>query len=250
MEFRGLTFAYDGTRVLHDIDLTVPAGTTRGHRGADRLGQEHPREPAPAALTTRRRGRCSWTATTCGVCPSRRCAGAVGFVPQETFLFSDTGARERRLRPVAGRRRTGRWQWAAEVAQLAKDVRDFPKGFETFVGERGITLSGGQKQRTALARALAVDPRILVLDDSLSSVDTETEEEILRGLRDVRADADHLPRLPPRLDREGRRPHRGAARGPDRRARHPRGAPGPGRLLRRPPPPPAPGEGDGDGVSA
>jgi ATP-binding cassette subfamily B protein len=76
---------------------------------------------------------------------------------------------------------------AAEVAQLAKDVREFPRGFETFVGERGITLSGGQKQRTAVARALALDPRILVLDDSLSSVDTETEEEILNGLRALRA---------------------------------------------------------------
>jgi ATP-binding cassette subfamily B protein len=75
--------------------------------------------------------------------------------------------------------------WAAEVAQLAKDVADFPKGYDTFVGERGITLSGGQKQRTALARALAGDPPILVLDDALASVDTETEEQILKGLRQV-----------------------------------------------------------------
>jgi ATP-binding cassette subfamily B protein len=73
----------------------------------------------------------------------------------------------------------------AEIAQLARDVKDFPNGYETFVGERGITLSGGQKQRTALARALAQDPRILVLDDSLSAVDTETEERILLGLREV-----------------------------------------------------------------
>jgi len=73
------------------------------------------------------------------------------------------------------------------VAQLAEEVRGFPAGFETFVGERGITLSGGQKQRTALARALAVDPRILILDDALSSVDTYTEEEILKGLRSVMA---------------------------------------------------------------
>ncbi len=71
------------------------------------------------------------------------------------------------------------------MAQLQKDLRDFPLGFETTVGERGITLSGGQKQRAALARALAVDPRILVLDDALSAVDTETEEQILQGLRDV-----------------------------------------------------------------
>jgi ATP-binding cassette subfamily B protein len=108
---------------------------------------------------------------------------AVGFVPQESFLFSDT-VREN----VAFGLRGGdaeRVEWAAEVAQLTADIRDFPKGFETPVGERGITLSGGQKQRTALARALAVDPRILVLDDTLSAVDTQTEERILQGLREV-----------------------------------------------------------------
>jgi ATP-binding cassette subfamily B protein len=71
------------------------------------------------------------------------------------------------------------------VGQLEKDLRDFPQGLETTVGERGLTLSGGQKQRTALARALATDPRILVLDDALSAVDTETEEDILEGLREV-----------------------------------------------------------------
>src|SRR5690606_1072643 len=75
---------------------------------------------------------------------------------------------------------------AAAVARLDKDVAGFPKGFRTLVGERGITLSGGQKQRTALARALATDPRILVLDDALSAVDTYTEDEILHRLRDVR----------------------------------------------------------------
>jgi ATP-binding cassette, subfamily B, multidrug efflux pump len=74
---------------------------------------------------------------------------------------------------------------AAGVARLDKDVADFPKGYETMVGERGITLSGGQKQRTAIARAVVVDPRILVLDDALSAVDTYTEEEILGRLRQV-----------------------------------------------------------------
>jgi len=117
--------------------------------------------------------------------PLRVLRGAVGFVPQETFLFSAT----LRDNVALGLRDGGeeRWRWAAEVAQLAKDVADFPEGYETTVGERGITLSGGQKQRTALARALAVDPRILVLDDALSAVDTETEEAILKGLRQVLA---------------------------------------------------------------
>jgi ATP-binding cassette subfamily B protein len=108
--------------------------------------------------------------------------GAVGFVPQESFLFSDTI----RENIAFGARKEGEAvEWAAGVAQLAKDVQDFPEGYQTFVGERGITLSGGQKSRTALARALAVDPRILVLDDTLAAVDTETEEEILKGLRGV-----------------------------------------------------------------
>jgi ATP-binding cassette subfamily B protein len=115
--------------------------------------------------------------------PLETLRGAVGFVPQESFLFSATvrenvafGARGDGVAPA---------EWAAGVAQLEKDLGDFPQGFETTVGERGITLSGGQKQRAALARALAVDPRILVLDDALSAVDTETEEQILQGLREV-----------------------------------------------------------------
>ena len=108
---------------------------------------------------------------------------AVGFVPQETFLFSETvGENVTFGSPDASVERRA---WAAGVAQLAKDVEGFPKGYDTFVGERGITLSGGQKQRAAIARALATDPRILVLDDALASVDTYTEEEILRGLQDV-----------------------------------------------------------------
>jgi ATP-binding cassette subfamily B protein len=113
---------------------------------------------------------------------------AIGFVPQESFLFSDT-VRENVAfgLPGDGPARDQRVLWAADVAQLAADVQSFPQGFETFVGERGITLSGGQKQRTALARALATDPRILILDDAMSSVDTYTEEEILRRLREVMA---------------------------------------------------------------
>ena len=120
--------------------------------------------------------------------------GAIGFVPQEPFLFSDTiadnvafgfdamrygtggaGAAERRAKIEA----------AAAVARLDKDLADFPHGYDTMVGERGITLSGGQKQRTALARAIVIDPRILILDDALSAVDTYTEEEILVRLRSV-----------------------------------------------------------------
>jgi len=108
-------------------------------------------------------------------------------VPQETFLFSETVKENVAFGLPPGPDRDQRVRWAAEVAQLGKDVAGFPQGFETFVGERGITLSGGQKQRTALARALAIDPAILILDDALASVDTQTEEDILRGLRGVMA---------------------------------------------------------------
>jgi ATP-binding cassette subfamily B protein len=110
--------------------------------------------------------------------------------PQEPFLFSDTLEANIAFAPeVAGlpadeRRR--RVEQAAHLARLDKDVEGFPAGYDTTVGERGITLSGGQKQRTSLARALVADPRVLILDDSLSAVDTYTEDEILHRLREVR----------------------------------------------------------------
>ncbi len=107
----------------------------------------------------------------------------IGFVPQETFLFSDTireniafGVETASLHEVRA---------AAEAANIAGDIEGFPLQYETMVGERGITLSGGQKQRTAIARAIIRDPRILVLDDALSSVDTYTEERILHHLREI-----------------------------------------------------------------
>lgn len=109
----------------------------------------------------------------------------VGLVPQETFLFSDTLTNnilygtENGLREVVEK--------VSNIAQLSKDVKDFPNGYETILGERGITLSGGQKQRSTLARALAIDPKILILDDSFSAVDTHTEEEILKRLKEFMA---------------------------------------------------------------
>jgi ATP-binding cassette subfamily B protein len=118
--------------------------------------------------------------------PLAELRGAIGFVPQEPFLFSDTlsdnvafGWR------AADAEREQAVRAAAEIAQLDKDVREFPNGYQTVVGERGITLSGGQKQRAAIARAVIVDPRILILDDALSAVDTYTEEEILGRLKRV-----------------------------------------------------------------
>ena len=190
VEFRDLTFSYDGKPVLQHVDLKVPAGSTVAIVGPTGSGKSTlvsliPRlfEAPPGTLfvdghDVRR-------------IPLAVLRAAVGFVPQETFLFSDTvrenvafGLRATNVDEDEVKRRV---EWVAGVAQLARDVAEFPQGYDTFVGERGITLSGGQKQRAALARALAIRPPILVLDDALSAVDTYTEEEILKGLQSVRA---------------------------------------------------------------
>src|SRR5690606_13250122 len=105
----------------------------------------------------------------------------IGYVPQDVFLFSDTVANNIAFGVEAAE--AGAVEEAAREAELLDNVRDFPEGFETTVGERGITLTGGQKQRTSIARALLRDPRILVLDDALSAVDTKTESAILGHLR-------------------------------------------------------------------
>jgi ATP-binding cassette subfamily B protein len=117
--------------------------------------------------------------------PLRVLRGAIGFVPQEPFLFSTTIAENIAFGVEADAATPEAVRSVAAVARLDKDIDGFPKGYDTMVGERGITLSGGQKQRTAIARALLVDPRILILDDALSAVDTYTEEEILHRLREV-----------------------------------------------------------------
>ncbi len=107
----------------------------------------------------------------------------IGFVPQETFLFSATLAEN--IAWGAPHATRDQIRWAAEVAGLATDIESFPNGLDTVIGERGLTLSGGQKQRAAIARAILRNPRILILDDALSSVDTLTEEKILSGLSGV-----------------------------------------------------------------
>ena len=178
----GLTFAYGDTPVLHDLELEVPAGTRVAIVGPTGSGKSTlvsllPRlfDPPPGTVFV--------DGVDVRELPLAALRGAIGFVPQETFLFSATLRENVAFGLAEGA--AGRVEAAARIAQLDRDVADFPQGYETFVGERGITLSGGQKQRTALARALATDPRILVLDDALSSVDTETEERILEGLREV-----------------------------------------------------------------
>jgi ATP-binding cassette subfamily B protein len=188
IEIRNLTFSYPGTDrpVLRDVSLRIEAAQTVAFVGGTGSGKSTlisllPRQHEPPPRTVFIGG------VDIREIPLDRLRGAIGFVPQEPFLFSHTiaenvafGATESRSAGLQERIAA-----AAAVARLDKDVADFPRGFETTVGERGITLSGGQKQRTALARAVMVDPEILILDDALSAVDTYTEEEILSRLRGV-----------------------------------------------------------------
>jgi ATP-binding cassette subfamily B protein len=201
IEFRGLTFKYGETNVLEHVSARVSAGQIVALVGPTGSGKStlisllaRLYDPPPGTVFIDGVDVRLW--------PLAALRGAIGFVPQEPFLFSDTlaanvafgidavdgGTADLSGAPAdAGLTdlRRARVLSAAAVARLDKDVADFPAGYETLVGERGITLSGGQKQRTALARALAIDPKILILDDALSAVDTYTEEEILSRLRDV-----------------------------------------------------------------
>jgi len=185
VEVRDLTFAYgDGPPVLEHVSFRVESGQTVAIVGPTGSGKSTllnllPRlhEPPPGTVLVDGIDVREW--------PLAILRGAIGFVPQEPFLFSDRVAENIAFGagPVDDAEVPEPVRRAAAVARLDKDLADFPAGYDTMVGERGITLSGGQKQRTALARALMVDPRILLLDDALSAVDTYTEEQILRGLR-------------------------------------------------------------------
>jgi ATP-binding cassette, subfamily B, multidrug efflux pump len=182
IEFRNLSFSYNGVPVLHDIDLRIPAGTSMAIVGPTGSGKTTlvsliPRiyDAVPESVLIDGR-------------PIRDYALAdlrrnIGFVPQETFLFSET-VRENIAFGVQSAS-DEEVRWAAKAANIAAEIEDFPDKYKTLVGERGITLSGGQKQRTAIARALIRNPQILILDDALSSVDTQTEDKILNHLRDV-----------------------------------------------------------------
>ena len=182
IEFRGLNFSYDGKPVLHDLNLRVPAGSSLAIVGPTGSGKT-----TLVSLIPRIYDAESEMVLIDGQ-PIRDYSLAalrrnIGFVPQETFLFSD------RIREniALGMDSATDQQIhdAAEAANIATDIEGFPEGYETMVGERGITLSGGQKQRAAIARALIRNPKILILDDALSSVDTHTEDKILNHLRDV-----------------------------------------------------------------
>jgi ATP-binding cassette subfamily B protein len=209
IEFRSLTFAYDhqsisdgtsklsesklgvvalssavepGVAVLHNVSLKIPAGTSLAIVGPTGSGKSTlvsliPRiaEAAPGSVLIDGRPIREYSLETL-----RR---QIGYVSQETFLFSAT-IRENIAFGVEDATEE-QVHHAAEISRIAEDVEGFPEKYETMVGERGLTLSGGQKQRAAIARAVIREPRILVLDDALASVDTQTEEYILNGLREV-----------------------------------------------------------------
>jgi len=184
--FEQVWFAYPNARergwVLQDVSFTVPAGGSLGVVGATGAGKS-----TLAELLARTYDPDQGRVLIDGVDVRQLELGtlheAVGIVPQETFLFSDT----LRANVLLGAPDDGRLEHVADTAQLTAALRDLPKGFDTMLGERGINLSGGQRQRAAIARALAKDPPIFILDDALSAVDAQTEVRILSGLRDALA---------------------------------------------------------------
>jgi len=187
IEFCNLTFKYHRAEepVLRQLNLTIPEGHTVAFVGRTGSGKS-----TIANLISRLVEAPDNTVFIDGVSiknyPLAQLRSSIGYVPQETFLFSDSvkgnigfGVEKAEMADV---------EWAAEIAGLSEDIAGFPDRFGALVGERGITLSGGQKQRTAIARAVLREPKILILDDALSSVDTYTEEKILGRLRGVMRD--------------------------------------------------------------
>ncbi len=187
IEFRDLTFRYhpNDEPVLKDLTLTIPEGHTVAFVGRTGSGKSTIANLIPRLIEAP-----PGTVFIDGVdirdYPLAQLRASIGYVPQETFLFSDSvkgniafGVEKAEMAEV---------EWAAEIAGLSEDISSFPDRFDALVGERGITLSGGQKQRTAIARAVLREPKILILDDALSSVDTYTEEKILGQLRGVMRD--------------------------------------------------------------
>ncbi len=186
IEFRNLTFSYGaGGNVLSDVSLTIPAGSSLAILGPTGSGKTTLVNLIPRLLDAPP-GQVLIDGLPIREWPLADLRRAIGFVPQETFLFSST-IRENITFGVMFATDEDVFA-AAECAQIAREIEEFPQGFATVVGERGITLSGGQKQRTAIARALLREPRILILDDALASVDTLTEERILNGLREAMQD--------------------------------------------------------------
>jgi ATP-binding cassette, subfamily B, multidrug efflux pump len=184
IEFRNLNFAYNGVPVLHDVNLRIPAGGSLAIVGPTGSGKTTLVSLIPRIYDAPP-GTVMIDGKPIREYPIEFLRKNIGFVPQETFLFSESvrdniafGVRDAKDSEVRA---------AAQGASIAEDIESFQEQYQTLVGERGITLSGGQKQRAAIARALIRNPRILILDDALSSVDTHTEDKILNHLREIMA---------------------------------------------------------------
>jgi ATP-binding cassette subfamily B protein len=182
IEFRNVQFSYDGQPALEDVSIKVAAGSTLAIVGRVGSGKSTLARMIPRLIHADD-GEILIDGTPIEDIPITTIRSIIGYVPQDTFLFSDTirenvflGGSDASDESVIR---------ATEISQLSGDLEIMPEGIETIVGERGVTLSGGQKQRTTLARAVIREPKILILDDSMSSVDTRTEEAILGGLREV-----------------------------------------------------------------
>ena len=184
IEFRDLTFRYNEASepVLNNINLVIEAGKTVAFVGRTGSGKSTLVNLIPRLIEASP-GTVLIDDVSARDYPLAQLRRSIGYVPQETFLFSDSLADN--IAFGVDKVERADIEWAAEIAGLGEDIGSFPEGFDTLVGERGITLSGGQKQRTAIARAVLRKPRILILDDALSSVDTYTEEKILSRLRGV-----------------------------------------------------------------
>jgi ATP-binding cassette subfamily B multidrug efflux pump len=187
IEFRDLTFRYSPEEppVLRDINLVIEPGQTVAFIGRTGASKSTLMNLIPRLLDAEP-GMVLIDDKPIREIPLKRLRESIGYVPQETFLFSETLAENIAFGIHNGRSDLEKQiERAAEIAGLADDVNDFPQKYQTILGERGITLSGGQKQRAAIARAVIREPRILILDDALSAVDTYTEEKILSRLRNV-----------------------------------------------------------------
>ena len=182
IEFRNLRFKYNGNYVLDGINLTIEPGQTVGLVGMTGSGKT-----TLVSLLSRlypvKRGQVFIDGTDINDWELKALRRRIGFATQEPFLFSDTVAEN--IRFGHGEAEMALVIAASETAALSKDIETFPDGYDTMIGERGITLSGGQKQRTAIARAILIEPAILILDDATSSVDTETEDEINERIKSV-----------------------------------------------------------------
>ncbi|HEX9655345.1 MAG TPA: ABC transporter ATP-binding protein [Bacteroidota bacterium] len=184
IEFRGVNFQYRGAKnpSLYNMNLLIPQGSTVAIVGYTGAGKSTLVNLLPR-LCDISKGDLLIDGIPIQQIPLKVLRENIGYVPQETFLFSDSIMEN--ISYGADNGTDDHVREAAEISQLVNDVDDFPKGFRTMLGERGITLSGGQKQRASIARAVMRKPKILILDDALSAVDTHTEEEVLKRLKSV-----------------------------------------------------------------